>query len=63
VVAGFNVIVFIAIAVLAHREKLQKKRNHQLQVDSAGSESDAPVPEGVAKNVALEVLAVEIRNP
>ena len=37
VVAGFNVIVFSTIAILAHREKLQKKRNNQLAVDSSES--------------------------
>jgi ACS family pantothenate transporter-like MFS transporter len=72
VVAGFNVIVFAVIAILAHREKLRKKRNHQLQaaaISGTGSESgleestlDAPVLEADAKKIALGVQAVEIRN-
>lgn len=34
VVAGLNVIVFTIIALLAHREKIQKKRNNQFTSDS-----------------------------
>ncbi|KAB5560044.1 putative pantothenate transporter liz1 [Coniochaeta sp. 2T2.1] len=38
VVGGFNVIVFSTIAFLAHREKMQRKRNNQLAaVDSSES--------------------------
>ena len=70
VVAGFNVIVFTVIAVLAHRDKLQKKRNHQQPLpatgnldESASEEFEAEVDRPVeAKKIALEVQAVEIRN-
>ncbi|KIW67243.1 hypothetical protein PV04_06508 [Phialophora macrospora] len=65
VIAGFNVIVFAAIALLAHREKLRKKRNHQLQAAESVSEEstlDAPVLETDAKQVALGVQAVKLRN-
>jgi len=43
VVAGLNVIVFVLITYLAHREKLQKKRNGELHPDSVTSESPEPV--------------------
>ncbi|KAJ9607884.1 hypothetical protein H2200_007963 [Cladophialophora chaetospira] len=62
VIAGFNVVIFSTIALLAHREKLQKKRNNQLQAAPGDSDLDAPVPEADAKKAALEVQAVEIRN-
>lgn len=42
VVGGFNVIVFSTIAFLAHREKVQKKRNNQLAVVVDSSESVLP---------------------
>ncbi|KAE8449068.1 hypothetical protein EG329_008656 [Mollisiaceae sp. DMI_Dod_QoI] len=62
VVAGFNVIVFTIIAVLAHREKLQKKRNSELHF--AGNSSDASTPrisDGNEKK--LEVRDVEGITP
>ena len=54
VVAGLNVIVFSAIAYLAHREKLQKKRNNQLA--NVSSESVLPADE---KNIS-EVAEVKV---
>ncbi|KAL6249511.1 hypothetical protein RBB50_003364 [Rhinocladiella similis] len=45
VVAGFNIIVFATIAVLAHREKIRKKRNGQLEVEVSCVES-AVAPSG-----------------
>src|SRR6188768_3928341 len=39
VVAGLNVIVFTLIAVLAHREKMQKKRNGELRATVSPSDS------------------------
>lgn len=39
-VAGLNVIVFTIITVLAHREKIQKKRDNLLNQASAASDSD-----------------------
>lgn len=43
--AGFNIIVFATIAVLAHREKIRKKRNGQLEVEVSCVES-AVAPSG-----------------
>jgi len=43
VVAGINVLVFILITYLAHKEKLQKKRNGGLAPASIGSDSPPPV--------------------
>lgn len=61
VVGGFNVIVFATIAVLAHREKLQKKRNHRLENPSTPSELNSPtIPEDDEKKVHLGVKAVEL---
>lgn len=42
VVAGLNVIVFTIIAVLANKEKKQKKRNGELK--SLSNASDSPTP-------------------
>ncbi|OQV00239.1 hypothetical protein CLAIMM_05764 [Cladophialophora immunda] len=61
VVAGLNVIVFGLIALLAHREKKQKKRNGELELSSA--EIDPPTPftgETNEKKPSLGVQAVEI---
>ena len=69
VVAGFNVIVFGIIAVLAHRERLQKKRRGE--IDSASTESNSSVyPKGEidevgvghgnVKQVSLSMKEVEI---
>ncbi len=60
VVAGLNVIVFTIIAVLAHREKIQKKRAGQLEVVSP---SDSPLPgidEENDKKVALGVQELRV---
>ena len=46
VVAGLNVIVFTVITVLAHREKLQKKRNHELNPTARLTESSSPSVNG-----------------
>ena len=40
-IAGLNVIIFTVIAVLAHREKKQKKRQGQLTPTSDLSDSEA----------------------
>jgi ACS family pantothenate transporter-like MFS transporter len=62
VVAGLNVIVFIIITVLAHREKIQKKRAGQ--VEPVLSSSDSPTPSIGAKNEKLPAgsHAVEVRE-
>ena len=39
VVAGLNLIVFTAIAVLSHRERKQLKRSGQVNLTSASSDS------------------------
>ena len=41
VIAGLNVIIFTVIALLAHREKKQKKRQGQLTPSSDLSDSEA----------------------
>jgi ACS family pantothenate transporter-like MFS transporter len=53
VVAGINVIVFMAITALAHREKLQKKRNGGLAPASVTSEPTTPVNENDEKKLPL----------
>ncbi|KAI1613227.1 putative pantothenate transporter liz1 [Exophiala viscosa] len=61
VVAGFNVIVFATIAVLAHREKLQKKQNHELAPPPTPSDLPSPIiSDGDEKKVHLGVNTVEI---
>jgi hypothetical protein len=57
------VIVFISIAVLAHREKVQKKRKGELAppVEPALT-AELEVGDRSEKNMALGVQAVEIRN-
>ncbi|OAK94215.1 putative pantothenate transporter liz1 [Phaeosphaeriaceae sp. SRC1lsM3a] len=54
VVASFNIIVFSTIAILAHREKLAKKRNNALPPASDISEPATPVNE---KDVAVGVVS------
>lgn len=54
VVASFNIIVFSTIAILAHREKLAKKRNNALPPASDTSEPATPVNE---KDVAVGVVS------
>jgi len=53
VVAGFNVIVFTAIAILAHREKLQKKRNGELKAAAPSDSSTASIEVSDEKRVSL----------
>ncbi|OIW22625.1 putative pantothenate transporter liz1 [Coniochaeta ligniaria NRRL 30616] len=61
VVGGFNVIVFSTIAFLAHREKLQKKRNNQLAVDSSESVLPAAgITQADDKEVGQNVLEVRV---
>ncbi|OAP54784.1 hypothetical protein AYL99_11232 [Fonsecaea erecta] len=61
VVAGFNVIIFGVIAVLAHREKKQKKRNGQLELTSSPSDPPTPsIEDSIEKKPSLGVQAVEI---
>jgi len=62
VVSGLNVIVFIAIAVLAHKEKEQKKRNGELRHSLDSSSPDAN--DGIEKKVPLvdeEDVAPELK--
>ncbi|KAG0652965.1 Pantothenate transporter liz1 [Hyphodiscus hymeniophilus] len=55
VVAGLNVIVFIIITVLAHREKLQKKRNHGLDPAPVSLHSSTPsIDDGTEKKLPLK---------
>jgi ACS family pantothenate transporter-like MFS transporter len=62
VVAGFNVIVFATIAVLAHREKVQQKRNGELhspadtEIHSRTNSNNA----SSKKNLSSNVKTVEI---
>jgi len=61
VVAGFNVVVFIAIAVLAHREKLQKKRAGGVELAPSPSHSPPPSIDGKdEKKLALAVQEVHV---
>jgi MFS transporter, ACS family, pantothenate transporter len=62
VVAGFNVIVFSLIAYLALREKLQKKRNNQVEHPVSVEEEVTAIGDAADQNKALEVQAIEIRN-
>lgn len=60
VIAGFNVIVFTAIFLLDRREKLQKKRNGELDNDDTSSEPSTPISEnGNEKTASSGVKAVE----
>lgn len=68
VVAGLNVIVFSTIAVLAHREKLQKKRAGKLEPTSSPLASPSASPlasrlpsiNGDEKRVPLGVKEVNV---
>jgi ACS family pantothenate transporter-like MFS transporter len=65
VVAGFNVIVFTIITVLAHREKLQKKRKGQLPAPSHASAEEPSTPsvdDGNEKNLSVGVHAVNVKT-
>jgi ACS family pantothenate transporter-like MFS transporter len=46
VVGGLNVIVFAIIGVLAQREKIQKKRDGQLNPAPGSSDLESPSIEG-----------------
>ena len=52
---GLNVIVFAIIAVLAHREKKQKKREGQLGPSSTKSDPNVPTigEDGIEKKFPL----------
>lgn len=53
-VAGLNVIVFILITVLAHREKIQKKRDGQLEPAFVTSDLSTPsISDGIEKKLPL----------
>ncbi|KAF2499872.1 putative pantothenate transporter liz1 [Lophium mytilinum] len=58
VVAGFNIIVFTTIAFLAHREKLARKRKHQLPAPSDSPEPGTPVDQGNEKSLSVGVFAL-----
>jgi len=45
VVAGINVLIFMLITYLAHKEKVQKKRNGGLAPASIASDSSPPAEE------------------
>lgn len=62
VVAGINIIVFSTIALLAHREKLAKKRNNQVPEILDSSEPTALVNNGNEKTPGVEVLALQSKN-
>jgi ACS family pantothenate transporter-like MFS transporter len=54
VVGGLNVIVFTIIGVLAHREKIQKKRDGQLVPAPGSSDLESPsIGEGNEKKGPL----------
>jgi ACS family pantothenate transporter-like MFS transporter len=53
VVAGLNVIVFTIITVLAHREKIQKKRAGELNPALNSSEPSSQIDDGSEKKVPL----------
>ncbi|KAF2444153.1 putative pantothenate transporter liz1 [Karstenula rhodostoma CBS 690.94] len=60
-VAGLNIIVFSAIALLAHREKLARKRNNQVP-DILDSPEPNPVDNGSEKSPVVNVLALQSKN-
>ena len=62
VVAGFNIIVFTTIALLAHREKLAKKRNNQLIATPESPEPETPSDTSHEKGVTVGVLALQSKN-
>ncbi|KAF2833941.1 putative pantothenate transporter liz1 [Ophiobolus disseminans] len=60
VVAGFNIIIFSAIAFMAHKEKLAKKRSYIVPAASDTSETQAPSEVSDEKTgAAVGVFAVE----
>ncbi|KAJ4512987.1 hypothetical protein HRR78_002834 [Exophiala dermatitidis] len=65
VMAGFNVLVFSTIAVLAHREKMKKKRQGQLQPleETASTSFESPdisIVDHTEKKVSTSVRQVAI---
>lgn len=56
VVAGFNIIVFSIIALLAHREKLAKKRSN-VSTSATESEASEPATPTDEKSVAVGVVS------
>ena len=64
VVGGLNVIVFTVIAVLAHREKKQTKRNRESQAVYALSNSSTPTTEEGNKKLPLtDIEEINTINP
>lgn len=61
VVASFNIVVFSIIAILSHKEKLAKKRNHQLS--SAPDLSQAQRPSDESNNVKGPALGISAIQP
>jgi ACS family pantothenate transporter-like MFS transporter len=57
VVAGFNIVVFSTIALLAHRERLTKKRKNQTSLASTSSEPATPVDEVKLKSATVGVVS------
>jgi ACS family pantothenate transporter-like MFS transporter len=62
-VAGLNVLVFSLITYLAHREKLQKKRNGQLAPANGVLDSETQSTDGDEKKAVVvadkEITPVE----
>jgi ACS family pantothenate transporter-like MFS transporter len=63
VVAGFNVIVFVIIAILAHREKVQKKRRGELQSPTRVLDSETQsTDDGNEKSDGIKKKVVAVRD-
>ncbi|KAF2022570.1 putative pantothenate transporter liz1 [Setomelanomma holmii] len=58
VVAGFNIIVFSTIALLAQREKLAKKRKNHLPPATDSSEPTTPIEEVGSKGMNIGVVSL-----
>lgn len=58
-IAGVNIIVFITIAFLSHREKLAKKRRSEIPPASETLERQSPSSEGDEKDLSVGVLALD----
>lgn len=59
-VAGLNIIIFMIIAFLAHREKLNKKRNNRLsETSSVSGEITLDGASEEKAGAAIGVFAVE----
>jgi ACS family pantothenate transporter-like MFS transporter len=65
-VAGLNVIVFTLITILAHQEKLEKKRDGQLNPRFSSSDSSTPsIGDGNEKKIPLvdeEDVTLELKH-